>query len=75
MYENITEKELVSFTDEQLRALLLKNLKALDGALKNSKELVSLLAAANARIKELESNSSTMEAELIQLRMDALRPR
>ncbi len=64
----ITQEQLDHLTKDQLATLLTKALEAQAMATRNMKTMNDLLAAADVKIRELESQKKSLEAENITLR-------
>jgi hypothetical protein len=64
----LTPEVLAAATKEQLARMLGHALGGLRTSLQNTQQLTDLLKVANDRIKELESQNKSQEAELIMLR-------
>lgn len=64
----ITKEQLEKLTKEQLITLLVQALEGQAMATRNMKSLNDMLATADLKIRELEDQKKTQEAELIVLR-------
>ena len=65
---HITKEQLEQLTKDQLVTLLTKALEAQSMATRNMKTMNDMLGAADLKIRSLESEKKTLEAENITLR-------
>lgn len=67
-FNGLTRAHFEAMSKDQLIKLLDTALKTLTVSLQNTQTLTDLCAAANAKIKQLEDEKQSQEAELIVLR-------